>query len=184
MYLADASVILVLEATTAVRMCVQCCAINVETTLMANVNATQAGKVKIAVLDTTNVKSLIATDTGNAPMANAFVYEDSRANSAKKLIVHIQPAMVTDSVWKAHVSAKRDGKELTAVRLTKMLFNVFLIALVMESLTWKPKPATVIHFGPAMTALENFAIWTVVLMGIALVKRVLVTWDGVANTAM
>lgn len=65
-----------------------------------------------------------------------------------------------------------------------MLYNVFPIALVMGNLTWKLKRATVILYGPAMTAPESFATWTVVLMGIALVNRVLATWAGVENTAM
>lgn len=67
------------------QMFVRCYVINVETTLMANANVILDGKVKIAVYDTTNAKSPIAMGTGNVPMVNAFVYEDSRANSAKKV---------------------------------------------------------------------------------------------------
>lgn len=86
-----------------------------------------------------------------------------------------------DSVWKARVYARRDGREQIAIKLTKTLCNVYRIALDTGNLTWKLKRATVTRYGQETTVPESSVIWTVGFMDIVWAIRVLVIWAGVAN---
>lgn len=52
---------------------------------MANVNVILVGREKIVVYDTTSVKHQIATVMDSVLTVNAFVFVDSKGNSAKKV---------------------------------------------------------------------------------------------------
>jgi hypothetical protein len=59
-----------------------------------------------------------------------------------------------DSAQKAHVFARRDGREQTVARWTVMPFSVSQIALVMAALTLKLRPVAVNPCGQEKTAQE------------------------------
>lgn len=68
--------------------------------------------------------------------------------------VLIRRAQAMDSVRKAHVCARRAGREQTAARLTTKLYSVCLTAPVTEPLTSRLRRASVSPCGQETTAPE------------------------------
>ncbi|VEN55379.1 unnamed protein product [Callosobruchus maculatus] len=88
------------------------------------------------------------------------------------------------TVWKALASAKRAGKDWTALKWTKKRSNAFLIAQDMARLILRLKHARVNRGGLVTIAQKNYAIWIVVDTGIVSPMHVSVTLVGQASSAI
>lgn len=152
--MAIVSVILVSGVKTAVRVCVRCCVASGVNTLMVNASVIQDGRAKNAHCDTTSAKCQTAMAMATVPMASATVLGDTRVNFVRKLIVHIPLALDMDSVLRAVVYVRRDGRGLTAAKWTKRPCSVCLTAVAMETLIWRVRLVIVNPCGLVMIVLK------------------------------